>query len=699
LLGDNLAALPTFPDDCADLVQFSPPYFQKRKYNGLGSGNEGNVKEHKDYLLKLFAECIRVVKPTGVVIVNLGDLWIDGSQQLLPYQFALAVLERFPVKLINDVTWAKPNGLPKAHAGKWLANHKEQFFVFAKTDDYYFDPEPFRAKKAARDYAPTARLGQGYREKIDTSDLSDSEKRNAHHELDILIKEVKDGKIEGFRMRIRSVHALPWRGMDKGGIRKMMDRGFHVMRLRGVPAARNFLIHATDSRKGGYHPAVYPVDLAEKFVRGFCPVDGIVVDPCMGSGSTALAGLNSGRDYIGIDIDPLIHADSVKTVEAHAQSRTQPHPHEIDAPQDGRAKLCLPTIARPIALFRGDCLDVLLNLPDNSVDSALSDSPFHLTTNREMSSQPEFVGAPHRRFQRGFMNSTWDAGEISFRSETWARVLRVLKPGGHLLAFGGTRTAHRMAAAIEDAGFEIRDMLIWVFGTGFPKSQKVSRFIARYFSDRGEPIPDEMESWQGWGSGLKPGQSPIYLFRKPLSEPTIAANVIKWGTGALNIDANRVPLPKGGKLLDGLSGRSGTSLDTNGQGWKFKSVDREAGLGRFPANVIHDGSEPVVRLLGPAAKFFPSYFESENEVIQRLIYMSKATRRDRNGSRHPCVKPVKLLEWLLKLITPPGATALDPFAGTGPTGEAAMNLGMKVILIEKEPEYHQDCLRRLKRWL
>jgi site-specific DNA-methyltransferase (adenine-specific) len=335
LLGDNLAILPTlFPDDSVDAVIYSAPYHLQRKYNGLGNGNETDFADYLAYLLALFEESLRIVKPSGCVIVNLGDKRVNGSQRLLPYRFALAVLDRFEVKLVNDVTWYKPNGIPKVQDSKWLANHTEQFFVFAKSDDYYFDPKPFKKKKAARSYAPSPRLGQQYRRQIEASDLlSNDEKRNAQLELDQLVQEVKDGKIKGFRMKIRGIHALPFRGPDGGASRRMIARGFHVIRLRGLPVAKNLIEHAVDSRKGGLHPAVFPVRLIEKFVIGFCPIGGIVVDHCMGSGSLAVAALNTGRRYIGVERDPVYHADSIKTLKAHPQSKALSTPATIDPNQ------------------------------------------------------------------------------------------------------------------------------------------------------------------------------------------------------------------------------------------------------------------------------------------------------------------------------------------------------------------------------
>jgi site-specific DNA-methyltransferase (adenine-specific) len=347
------------------------------------------------------------------------------------------------------------------------------------------------------------------------------------------------------------------------------------------------------------------------------------------------------------------------------------------------------------------------------------------------------------------MGQTWDGGDVAFRAETWAEVLRVLKPGGHLAAFGGTRTYHRLACAIEDAGFEIRDQLAWVYGSGFPKSLDVSkaidkaagakrgrnpdtrngpntrqetkgqpRIVGGYASDApldGGAITPEAEQWQGWGTALKPSWEPICLARKPL-ESTVAANVLKHGTGALNIDGCRVEAQgrpareanyKPGFADVGVSGGS-------------KAVG-ETDLGRWPANLCHDGSDEVLagfpveaggrdkreggsghRPGGFANVGADSGCNEPNGLLYgdsgsaaRFFYCAEAGKLDRLGSKHPTVKPVALKRWLVRLITPRGGVVLDPFAGCGSTGIAAFVEGMDSILIELRQEAADDIQRRL----
>lgn len=387
-----------------------------------------------------------------------------------------------------------------------------------------------------------------------------------------------------------------------------------------------------------------------------------------------------------------------------------------------------------ITLFGGDCLDILPSLPENSVDSIVTDPPYHLVSivNRfgAEDAAPAKIGktGAYARASRGFMGKQWDGGDIAFRVELWAQVFRVLKPGGHLLAFSGTRTYHRMACAIEDAGFDVRDMVQWLYGSGFPKSRNISkadnfcccaREWEKWPSDADHPwpicsgcgmafVPD------GLRAALKPACEPICLARKPLSEPTIAANVLRWGTGALNIDRCRVEAQDKARAPVGQFG--GSKIGPNGHsGVRDGRCDA---LGRWPANIIHDGSEEVVALFpdalgqqmavgpehgaknsvnvfgnyGPRNHFAP---RDDSGSAARFFYSAKADDDDRLGSKHPTVKPLDLMQYLCRLITPPSGVVLDPFAGTGTTGEAAWREGFKAILIEREPEYQADIARRM----
>lgn len=311
-------------------------------------------------------------------------------------------------------------------------------------------------------------------------------------------------------------------------------------------------------------------------------------------------------------------------------------------------------------IFNLDCLDAMsLYLEENSVDAIVTDPPYGIS----------------------FMGKRWD---YAVPSETiWRECLRVLKPGGHLLAFAGTRTQHRMAVRIEDAGFEIRDMIAWVYGSGFPKSHN------------GE--------WGG--TALKPALEPLTLARKPLIG-TVAENDLIWGTGGLNIDGCRV----GNELVE--AGRKGrTECVSNAFGRGLQGGGGGFNIGRWPANLIHDGSEEVLSafpdakgqqgdLVGHSNKrgtgiygdMAPAHdhiarVESETSAA-RFFYASKASKKDRGeGNHHPTVKPTDLMKYLCRLVTPPGGTILDPFMGSGSTGKAAIKEGFSFIGIERETDY------------
>ena len=373
-------------------------------------------------------------------------------------------------------------------------------------------------------------------------------------------------------------------------------------------------------------------------------------------------------------------------------------------------------------LHHGDCLEVLRRMPDNSVDSIVTDPPYGLS----------------------FMGKRWDYDVPAV--EIWAECLRVLKPGGYLLAFAGTRTQHRMAVRIEDAGFEIRDMIAWVYSTGFPKSLDVSKAIDRaagverekvrkpcaataYSSNAGnmcpwmaraqelgytevdgnEPATESGRQWSGWGTALKPALEPITVARKPLIG-TVAENVLAHGTGALNIDGCRV---------DGVKDVPASLSNSGGLGWsKGGDMERKQRQnGRWPANLIHDGSEEVLAGFpytksgalnaghAQGAGMFGKVggdsilrdYGGDAGSAARFFYCAKASKRDRGeGNNHPTVKPTDLMAYLCRLVTPPGGVVLDPFMGSGSTGKAAVREGFRFIGIEREAEYLAIAQARIK---
>lgn len=328
-------------------------------------------------------------------------------------------------------------------------------------------------------------------------------------------------------------------------------------------------------------------------------------------------------------------------------------------------------------LHLGDCLEVMKTLPNDSVDAIVTDPPYGLS----------------------FMGKKWDYDVPSV--EVWKEVLRVLKPGGHLLSFAGSRTQHRMCVNIEDAGFEIRDMIAWVYGSGFPKSHNLDG------------------DWKGFGTALKPALEPITLARKPLIG-TVAENVTEYGTGALNIDGCRVAIDPVNDASQLRIMNRGRREETDGWGMNGNKADLPQVVnlaGRWPANLIHDGSDEVLECF-PFTKTGDTkaipYTNTEGKNVYgtqtgikremkgdsgsaaRFFYCAKASKADRGENNHPTVKPTDLMRYLCRLITPPHGTILDPFMGSGSTGKAAMLEGFKFIGIERESEYLEIAQARIK---
>jgi DNA modification methylase len=375
--------------------------------------------------------------------------------------------------------------------------------------------------------------------------------------------------------------------------------------------------------------------------------------------------------------------------------------------------------ASDLRLMLGDCLERLREMEDCSVDSVVTDPPYGLS----------------------FMGKKWDYDVPS--EDIWRECLRVLKPGGHLLAFAGTRTQHRMAVRIEDAGFEIRDMIAWVYGSGFPKSLDVSKAIDReagaerevvgqYASFRPNDHADTKYSgnlhtngaitapatlparqWQGWGTALKPALEPITVARKPLGEKTVAANVLAHGTGGINVDGCRVGTEARPVMVRTETVVSATSM--SGQSTGATSSGELTTSGRWPANLILDGSDEVVGLF-PDAKSggsgndkikvggncYGKYKDRKggqqppsSGSAARFFYCAKTSKKDREGSTHPTMKPTDLMRYLCRLVTPPEGIVLDPFMGSGSTGKAAMLEGFQFIGIERDAEYFEIATNRI----
>lgn len=306
----------------------------------------------------------------------------------------------------------------------------------------------------------------------------------------------------------------------------------------------------------------------------------------------------------------------------------------------------------------GDSLNLLKRVHDKTIDSVVTDPPYGLR----------------------FMGNRWDFDVPSV--ELWKEVMRVMKPGSHLLSFGGTRTYHRMVYNIEAAGFEIRDQLMWVYSSGFPKSLNIEKFLRNAVKKGRYYVKDSiLQKLKGWGTGLKPAHEPMVLARKSLSEKNVTENMLKYGTGGLNIDGCRLDTHAKPRIVRRTKIKNGGFLATLND--SYYTGDK----GRWPSNFILD--EGAAEML-----------EEQSSGASSFYYISKPTTKERGEfNRHPTVKPIKLMEHLVKLITPMGGVVLDPFGGSGTTAIACNNLGFDWILFEREPKFVKIAKRRIHQHL
>ena len=396
-------------------------------------------------------------------------------------------------------------------------------------------------------------------------------------------------------------------------------------------------------------------------------------------------------------------------------------------------------------LLNGDCIEQMQKLKDEGkqIDSVVTDPPYHLTSiveryGKEGSAPAKDKDGLYQRQARGFMGKEWDGGDIAFRTDTWKLAYDLLKPGGYLLAFSASRNYHRMAVAIEDAGFEIRDQIMWIYGSGFPKSLNIGKAIDKKLGNEREVVGEvragknalgqdsgwnkhnnrtEIEvtkgnsEYEGWGTALKPAHEPIVMARKPLEGSNID-NVLKYGTGGINIDGCRI---EGDSDAKSRVRKAGSEFGQN-SGWNdHKNVDTiyDPSKGRYPANVMHGG------LQEEWARYFycPKTSSAErnrglDDFDTKKMGMSGGAQSKGDGydkgqgiglnrvierkNTHPTVKPQELMKYLCRLVTPKGGVVLDPFMGSGSTGMAAKDEGFDFIGIEKEQEYFEIASARIK---
>lgn len=299
--GDNLTTLQSIPNSTINLVVTSPPYFKQRDYGG-GIGNEKTVDEYIDNLVNVFSECVRILSNEGSIVFNLGDKYLNGGLQLIPYSFALRVLKVCPVKLVNNIAWIKSNPTPRRYQKK-LINSVEPFFHFVKNSEYYYNLKDYLVSSEVKTRKYGANVGQKYFELIENSTITVEQKKMALCELQDVIEEVKLGKIEGFRMKIKGIHSEPYGGQSGGRKYQLLKKGFTIIKIKGEPLKRDVIECAVETTRDSGHPAIYPLHIIRELVKLLSKPYDVVLDPFVGSGTTAIAAKELNRKYIGIEIN------------------------------------------------------------------------------------------------------------------------------------------------------------------------------------------------------------------------------------------------------------------------------------------------------------------------------------------------------------------------------------------------------------
>ncbi|MEO0092332.1 MAG: DNA methyltransferase [candidate division WOR-3 bacterium] len=327
ICGDAAEVMKRIPSNSIDLVITSPPYYKQRVYAGIGIGNEKSVDEYIEKLIEIFKECVRVAKATASIVFNIGDKYENGNLLLVPYRFALEALKQTEVTLINEITWVKSNPTPKQDKTK-LVTSKEPFFIFVKSNNYKFNKDAFmnhldllrdKNRKAGND------IGKRYFELINKSNLNSEEKRKARGELEKAIMEVKQGKIESFRMKIRGLHSMPYGGQEGGRKIHLERNGFTIIKIYGNAMKRDIIESPVETIKGNIHPAVYPEFVIQQFLKLLTDEGDVVLDPFMGSGTTGVVAKKMRRNFIGIEIC----AEYCKYAERRIAQTTPNAPLEI----------------------------------------------------------------------------------------------------------------------------------------------------------------------------------------------------------------------------------------------------------------------------------------------------------------------------------------------------------------------------------
>ncbi len=708
-----------------DLLFTSPPYFILRKYQN-GDVNQVGHEETKDEYCNRIADIIGKVVPTlkdtANVMINIGETYDDGVGYGIPQGLKDAIEKRTRLIYKDQLVWSKPNPKPQNESIKRPINNLEYLL--------WFVVDPKKAKYNMLTYT-----------------LGDKGTNISYGAKDV----DKDGKVWDKNISLTKPYTKIYSHIKEQEIAKVIE----------AKTGKNTDVYSI--YKEG-HPAIMCGVLPVVPILMTTDEEDTVADCFAGSNVVGRMSILLNRKFLSAElsnhyfkigcrmlenatkdfnreeldvINGLAYPDNQQTIKNpnNMESTTNQDniefvypevisskikkdagiltPEEITNtywPEDVDTKensVDIPKveIGEGSFIYNGNNIDVLKSLPDNSIDSAVTDPPYGIS----------------------FMGKKWDYDVPTV--EFWKEVLRVLKPGGHVLSFSSARTYHKMTARIEDAGFEIRDQIMWIYGSGMPKSHNVALSIDKSlgFPNRGhriavasryhpdgtyepneesiasyEPKSEEAKKWKNWGTGLKPSHEPIVVARKPLSEKTYAKNVLKWGTSSLNIGGCRV----GEDIIKTIGyGKTGFVATEN-----FIPTSH---IGRWPANIMFDDEAS-------------SFLDLQEKNASRFFYVAKATKKDKEegleafavkkiegsdsgkdernvpinnitslkSNTHPTVKPTELMQYLVRLVTPPNGITIDPYFGSGSTGKACIREGFRFIGIEQSKEYFNIAVAR-----
>lgn len=716
-----------------DLLFTSPPYFILRKYqNGDINqvGHEETKEEYCNRIADIIGKVVPTLKDTANVMINIGETYDDGVGYGIPQGLKDAIEKKTTLIYKDQLVWSKPNPKPQNESIKRPINNLEYLL--------WFVVDPKKAKYNMLTYTlgdKATNISYGAKDvdkdgKVWDKNISLTKpytKIYSHiKEQDIAkVIEAKTGKNTDVYSIYKEGHPAIMCGVlpvvpilmttDEGDTVTDCFAGSNVVGRMSILTNRKFL-----SAELSNHYYKIGCKMLEKAVQDFNRKDLDTINVLAYPDYQETNKIpNTMETTTNQDNNEVVYPEVISSEIKKDAGLLTPEeitntywPEDVDT-KENSVEILKVEISEGSYIFNGNNMDVLKSLPDNSIDSAVTDPPYGIS----------------------FMGKKWDYDVPTV--EFWKEVLRVLKPGGHVLSFSSARTYHRMTARIEDAGFEIRDQIMWIYGSGFPKSQNIGKSVDKvlgnqrkimsvkpnhkkgmnfkYENDNGGWLSNDVivetkgdTKWEDWGTGLKPAHEPIVVARKPLSEKTYAKNVLKWGTSSLNIGDCRI----GEDIVKTIGfGKTGFVATDN-----FIPTSHN---GRWPSNILfnHDAAEILDLQSKNASRFFYiakaskkdkeeglESFESKISEINSGGIGRKSSvekRLSENGINapktkniHPTVKPTELMQYLVRLVTPPNGITIDPFFGSGSTGKACIREGFKFIGIEQSKEYFDIAVAR-----